>query len=1044
MYKHYETSDEVFVDREEHIEWMNEALERCKKRSVVLHLKGIGGIGKSSLLNHWMKSHEKTIRLDCEQYTEFYQRLNILAKGAVIQGIKLKRFDILWQMRQRFVEGVEPVREEGREWAKEVVMAIPFIGSLASIGSAISAVSAKVTPKLKGKYGTIGKWLQENLGKEYIEQLLEILWKDPRRAEFLYLSAFLDDINKRDDIGIPIVFLIDHFEYVDNINAQWKYQKQKIHETQLWTLFLSNLSNCVGVLASRRSASGSETIKIEERELMELERESCLELMDLQGVKDETLQQTIVSVSGGNPFVIDAICDMVNTSDVTRADIENLRADTLSDVRLKVWRKLFREAEGLQQLINRAGILPYFDEQIMRIVAPEMNPDDWDRLKKLSFVNMRSDGTFVLHDLAEDLVKAELGENLQSLAMNTSQPLEDFFKNHGDPKILGLAFSVQALGDQSATLKRIDTIINQFLFDNDYLGAHEFLDSFFTDSDEGYVFRESWRGYIYQLANRITDAEDLHSKVLVVSEKLHAEKPNQSAQYLARAYWFLARFYQDTSQWHEAEQAFRKTLEILNNFEPQDEEGFGAKEDYLTGTYHYLGLQLSLMYHLKEAEEFIRKAILIYEKPGRMPHYFSDAFKSKSQPMLLFAKNILAQVFYQSGRTSEAEAVLREILDLTEESVITNMTLFRLAITLGFQHRWNEVLEIRRIILKNYEKLTSKDPDFQYSVTESMGFLCLPLIKTGQHLEAEKIFNRVIPEYQRLVENNKPFAESLTVLLQNSVIFLGLTGKLRRARDACLESIEIFRELAERYPDRYTHRLAAGISNLSIVLLQIGDTKEAQKTMEEAYETAKEISLKHQEATSLAMVYAQVTSNIGAFYEENAKWNDAQRFLDEAHDIVNHRLEIASEMFLPLLAAVDNNSGILYCEKIRFSDSETRFKDALEIRRNYVKRAENFFLPKVALVLNNLGILYRRNGQVDQAEKMYREAIDIMEPFAEKAPKVHSSDMARILNNMLVLFEETKNSHSANLTRAKLRRLGAKETHTEEQWFIDIAYLEGY
>ena len=68
MYKHYETSDEVFVDREEHIEWMNEALERCKKRSVVLHLKGIGGIGKSSLLNHWMKSHEKTIRLDCEQY----------------------------------------------------------------------------------------------------------------------------------------------------------------------------------------------------------------------------------------------------------------------------------------------------------------------------------------------------------------------------------------------------------------------------------------------------------------------------------------------------------------------------------------------------------------------------------------------------------------------------------------------------------------------------------------------------------------------------------------------------------------------------------------------------------------------------------------------------------------------------------------------------------------------------------------------------------------------------------------------------------------
>ena len=93
------------------------------------------------------------------------------------------------------MEGVEPVREEGREWAKEVVIAIPFIGSLVSIGSTISAVGSKVTPKLKGKYSTIRKWLQDTLGKNHIEQLLEILWKEPRRAEFLYFEALIEDIN---------------------------------------------------------------------------------------------------------------------------------------------------------------------------------------------------------------------------------------------------------------------------------------------------------------------------------------------------------------------------------------------------------------------------------------------------------------------------------------------------------------------------------------------------------------------------------------------------------------------------------------------------------------------------------------------------------------------------------------------------------------------------------------------------------------------------------------------------------------------------------
>lgn len=50
---------------------MDDALARCKKKSVVLHLKGIGGIGKSLLLKHWINTKERTIRVDCEHYTEF-------------------------------------------------------------------------------------------------------------------------------------------------------------------------------------------------------------------------------------------------------------------------------------------------------------------------------------------------------------------------------------------------------------------------------------------------------------------------------------------------------------------------------------------------------------------------------------------------------------------------------------------------------------------------------------------------------------------------------------------------------------------------------------------------------------------------------------------------------------------------------------------------------------------------------------------------------------------------------------------------------------
>ena len=216
MYEHFEPSERVFVNREEYIDWMDDALTRCRGKSVVLHLRGIGGIGKSSLLDHWSSTVNSTVRLDCEQYTEFYDRLNVLAKGAVLLGVRLQRFDVLWQIRQRFVEGVEPVKEEGREWAKEIAMAIPFIGSLASIGSAISAAGGKVAPKLKSKYGDVAKWLQTRLGKDNVEKLLEILWKEPRHAEFLYLDALLEDINNRKELDTPILVLLDHFEYVDS------------------------------------------------------------------------------------------------------------------------------------------------------------------------------------------------------------------------------------------------------------------------------------------------------------------------------------------------------------------------------------------------------------------------------------------------------------------------------------------------------------------------------------------------------------------------------------------------------------------------------------------------------------------------------------------------------------------------------------------------------------------------------------------------------------------------------------------------------------
>ncbi|UCE09209.1 MAG: ATP-binding protein [Candidatus Thorarchaeota archaeon] len=1037
MYKHYETSDDVFVDREEYIEWMNDALERCKDESVVLHLKGIGGIGKSSLLNHWVNTHEKAIRLDCEHYSEFYQRLNMLAKGAVLHGVKLPRFDVLWQIRQRFVEGVEPVREEGREWAKDVVMAIPFIGSLASIGSAISAVGAKVTPKLKGKYGTIGTWLQETLGKNHIEQLLEILWKDPRRAEFLYLSAFLEDINTRNHPNIALLFLLDHFEYVDNEKTQWRYSGERITETELWALFLSNLSSCVGVMASRRSAAKGKILDVEENELTELDRDSCLEMLTLQGVVDEELQERIVSVSGGNPFLIDAICDMINTSNVSIEDIEGLRADTLAEVRLKVWRRLFSHAEGLHNLINRAGLVPYFDYRIMSIIAPEMTPDSWDRLRRLSFLSRREDGTWVLHDLAEEIVRAELGGNLKDLANEVGQRLERASQDQADYRLLGLALSVLALDDEIGTLMRLEQVLDALGFANEWDDALVVLDSFFIKSDIGLIAREGWRSYLFRLVDRIAEAEDTLKKVIEISERLS----DDNAIFLSKALWFQARFYQESAKMYEAEEAFRRTLEMLNTFDPQDDRHIHMKEGYLASTYHYLGQHLSLMYRLEEAERCVRKALVILENEDRRPHYSPE---EGTYPMLQFARILLAQVLYISGKTSEAETILRDVLESSDELVIRNMTLGRLGITLRLQHRHIEQLEVRKAVVDAYKKLALEQSGMQAQVTMAESSLALPLFQTGQYQEAEEVFREVIRELRVMLEEEKPYSQPLAKTLQDYSNLLVSSDRLHEAENACLESIRLLRALVENYPERYTHRLAAALNNLGVLHCRMGKVKGVQETLLEAYEMAKDVSLKHPEAASLAEVYGNVANNLGVFYKRNELWTDAERLLEEARGVIDARIGFAPEMFLYSVAAIESNTGILLCENNRIPEAESRFLKALEIHRSYVDDSESFFLPRVASILNNLGIYYRRTGHSKKSEKMCKEALDTLEPFALKEPRFHQTAFVKILSNLLVLYRETKDATAIKSIQTRLRELGVKEFSPDERWFEHMEYLQGY
>jgi tetratricopeptide (TPR) repeat protein len=997
MYEHFRPSDDVFVDREEYLNWMDEALVRCKKKSVVLHLKGIGGIGKSSLLKHWIRTKEKTIRVDCEQHSAFYARLNVIAKGVVLHGVNLQRFDVLWQIRQRFVEGVEPVREEGREWAKDVVMAIPFIGSLASIGSAITAVGSKVTPKLKGKYGTVGKWLQDRLGKNHIECLLEILWKEPRHAEFLYLDALLEDINKRKDDS-PILFLFDHFEYVDSETSNWRYQDKKINEVELWSIFLCSLENCVSVMAGRKPPVKRKDLEVEENELTELDCDSCTEMLDLQGVIDKDLQVKIISVTGGNPFVIDAICDMMDEGTIVMDDIENLRADTLEEVRLKTWRRLFNMVGDLQDVINRAGLLEFFNRNLMDIIAPSMTTDMWDRLMRLSFVTERDDGTWVLHDLAQELILAELGHRVTSLAREVGDSLEQEATSTGNLALYGHAFSVRALSSEEEALADAKERITDLVRRDKILDALEILENTRFHSIKGKADLAGLRGSALAEVNRVSEAEDAIRDAIRVNEALEKNEPEKHLDSLGQHLTELHRVLRRT-RFDEANEAISRALEIQRK--AAESGGTKQLENLAWTLLNYAWSMGSTYEDAMDSVAPAKEAIRIYRKIGK-------------EGQIPYSLNILAAKLGRAHRYADANEVYQEaivaqrkLLESDPEHLRYKGTLVAILNGLAImeldyggdmkaaERYWNEALAIRR-------SLTESDPEVMLQrmdvILWNHGILYLRLYRLD---EAEKPLLEIIEIAKEHVEESP---EVFGYWEEGAHFILSLINSIRGRDSEAISSIEIAIASCRK-------RLAAGSSALALYLgqqldasatinMRIGDYEKAENALLEAIQLYREyesLPPRHQG------VFAGFLNNCGILLWRTGRMDEAKSALEEAIDIARSKVEEAPECYKVLLSNSLNNLALIQADSDELESAETLFLESLSIIEYLANRTPEVYTSHHALVLHNFAHLHSKAGHDRKATSLLERAIEIKRELAKRFPEVFEPSIELSLANLGVM-----------------------------------------
>jgi tetratricopeptide (TPR) repeat protein len=996
VYKHYKPAQEIFVDREEYLHWMDEALERCKEKSVILHLRGIGGIGKSTLLNHWTRAIDSTVRLDCQQYTEFYSRLDILAKGAVRVGVDLKRFDILWHIRKRFVEGVEPATEKGRDWAKEVLVAIPFIGSLASIGSAIKSVGESVAPKLRQRYGEVGQWLQDRLGAQYMERLLEILWKEPQHAEFLYLDALLEDINNRKNSETPLLFLFDHSENVDYEDKRWIYAGKKIAEMELWYVFVSSLKNCVGVIASRRAAPEltDKTLKIEERELVELDRNSSRALLLQRGVVDENLQDRIVSISAGNPFVINTICDMQEAEELSTEEIESLRAETLDDVRLKTWRRLFSHTKDLLGLVDRAGLLPSFHKELMTIVSPDMKTDQWERLIRLSFVKPRSNGSFILHDLARDLVRAELGDRMSGVATEVSNLLKEASERENNPALLGFALAVKALDSEEEAIAEMKTLARSYIFNGLLNDALTIVENLTFRTYRGDIEILGHRGMICAELKRFSEAE-FSLKAAISSLEDYPDSESLSIKSSIGSFLvYLGDVLQDLLSFSEAEAAYSKAVETLRMVAKSESEG-----------------------DLRELIMSLRSFAFFYYMSSSAPKGVSYAMEALEMARelgnpseLARSLNVAGILLGSTGQYDEQVELYQEAISIQRKTMAdTSVTPVNRSLLAALLSNLSMSLRDQKEIERNYAEISEIREELAEIFPAGLAFSKMHYgwwcLKNHRFDEAEEFIKKALDFYiEQGEEDEKGWSQWIDIsrLLLAIVYIFGDRLSLARSMIDLITPSDISNLSTKSEYGLLAAQLACSSSGFYHYMMN--QTEKAVEDFERAVDILDRLVIDTSDEVAFA---AQCLLHCGILYTTIGRYDDAKDMLDGADKIV---ISFGSSWSVEVYKAIsDANLALIHYGESRFNDAQKRSKSAIEKMQQFTDGMPAMFLPQLGKMLNNYSAVLSSQGKQDDAMSAIQQAIAVKRKLVENDCKYFKESLAVSLNNSGILHSKMGN-----------------------------------
>ncbi|MBK7937966.1 MAG: tetratricopeptide repeat protein [Lewinellaceae bacterium] len=261
---------------------------------------------------------------------------------------------------------------------------------------------------------------------------------------------------------------------------------------------------------------------------------------------------------------------------------------------------------------------------------------------------------------------------------------------------------------------------------------------------------------------------------------------------------------------------------------------------------------------------------------------------------------------------------------------------------------------------------------------------------------------------------------------------MGKNKGVDKAEKAGIESIDIYRKLADKNPDAFLKTLAFHLSYLAEFYRRHKINDKAEKFYIESVDILREIAGKNPDDHLLRL--ARTLSDLGQFYEKNSQKAQAEKAYREAFDLYP-KLDVKQ------LGWYD--AGNLFEISKFFSPedpltTEKACRGAVNIYRNLEEQNPGEYTEDLISMLTNLGIFYMANGKSEDAEKVHYEAFSLYRKSHEGITDTFLTDLAYQLREFGYGYEEAQQYGPA----LKCYHKGLVTCHTNAKVKSDDFYFE--